>query len=171
MFKNFIKAFKQTYQEINRDKITAKKYLKYLKEEIILHSHNVSILKSIGMVLDYASISSAVSPELYDKYFIRLWYFLKYDRNIPPGWPAEGSTQLAPVVCMKDPMGIGYIDSVKKIGEEVTARYDAALKKYRSHEYKECIAEIKEAVEYFNNSWKELDSEHYILKLDKSSAN
>jgi thiaminase len=171
MFKNFIKAFKQTYQEINRDKITAKKYLRYLKEELILHSHNFSILKSIAMVLDYASISSAVSPELYDKYFIRLWYFLKYDRNIPSGWPPEGSTQLTQVVCMKDPMGIGYIDSVKKIGEEVTAKYNAALKNYHSHDYKECIAKIKEAVEYYNNSWKDLDNNHFMLKLDKSSTN
>ena len=34
MFTNFIKAFKQTYKEIYKDKIAAKKYLKYLREEL-----------------------------------------------------------------------------------------------------------------------------------------
>lgn len=157
MLRNFIKAFKQTYQEIYKDKIAAKKYLKYLREEIILHSHNIEILNNIAEDLDYASMSSGVSPELYDEYFIRLYFFLKYDKTISDG---------KPIVCQKDPYGIGYIKTLEHIGEEINQRYNIALCNYRAQNYKMCLSNIKQAIEYYNAAWKELDDKHYPISIE-----
>lgn len=157
MLRNFIKAFKQTYQEIYKDKIAAKKYLKYLREEIILHSHNIEVLNNIAEDLDYASMSSGVSPELYNEYFLRLEFFLKYDKTISDG---------KPIVCQKDPYGIGYVKALEQIGNEINQRYNIALCNYRAQNYKMCLSNIKQAIEYYNAAWKELDEKHYPISIE-----
>lgn len=154
MFKNFIIAFKKTYAEIYKDKIAAKKYLKYLYEEVEQHNKLVEMLQDLAEVLGNLSYTSGVSNKIYCDYFMRPYFFLKYDMHISEGRPHQ-----------HDPNGTGYIKALTHINEEICRHYNGAKLLYHMHKYKECLQEIKDVVKLYNEEWKKLDEEHYPLSL------
>lgn len=149
MLKNFIKAFKQTYKEIYKDKIAAKKYLKYLREEITELGNSIDKLNTLNEDIDYASYSSIVPPTLYCEYFLRLHYFLQYDMHVTDNKPFA-----------YDHSGIGYLKTLKIFYTEAVRHFNGAKLMYHMNEYQNCLREIKETVKWYNEEWKKLDSNH-----------
>ncbi len=154
MLTNFIIAFKQTYREIYKDKIAAKKYLKYLYEEISSHNAIIEQLQTIAEDIGSLSYAVGVSNDIYCEYFIRPYFFLKYDMHVSDGKPFR-----------HDPNGIGYIKALTHISNETIRHYNGAKWLYHMHNYKGCLQEIKDAVKWYNDEWKKLYEGHESFVL------
>ena len=160
LFKNFIIAFKQTYKEIYRDKIAAKKYLKYLREEITELGNSIDKLNTINEDIDYASYSSIVPSTSYCEYFLRLHYFLQYDMHVTDNKPFAYNHN-----------SIGYLKILKNLYTNDVRHYNGARLMYHMNKYKECLQEIKETVKWYNEEWKKLDSNHTNISTENWDNN